>query len=147
MRVFVSVLLCFVLTACNSIYYKPHTLDRGSMVYVQRGGYSMKRSIKQAMTEHGYNVHVGTLRNEKDSDDLDIQTFDVPRNAKYTVYVKERTEFLRPIWCAFNGFWWWNFNVSITEKSTGHEIMSWRGRGCQNSSIRKLNSILDELEK
>ncbi len=61
--------------------------------------------------------------------------------------VKERKEILRPIWCAFNGFWWWNFNVSITERKTGKEILSWRGRGCQNSSIRKLNSVLNELEK
>ena len=121
-------------------------MDKGSVVYVQRGGYSMKRSIKQAMTERGYNVHVGTLRTEKDSDDFDVQTFDIPHNAKYTVYVKERTEILRPIWCIFNGFWWWNFNASITEKTTGHEIMSWRGRGCANSSLRLLNEILDKLE-
>ena len=46
----------------------------------------------------------------------------------------------------FNGFWWWNFNLSITNKNTGTEILSWRGRGCANSSLRKLNDILDELE-
>ena len=147
MRMLVFILLCLSLTACNSIYYKPHTLDKDAMVYAPRGGYSMQRSIKQTMAERGYDIHVGTLKTEKQSDELDFQTFEIPNNAKYTVYVKERKEILRPIWCVFNGFWWWNFNMSITDKSTGHEIMSWRGRGCQNSSIRKLNTILDELEK
>ena len=46
----------------------------------------------------------------------------------------------------FNGFWWWNFNVSIIDRTNNNEILSWRGRGCQNSSLRKLNDILDELE-
>ncbi len=147
MRVFVSVLLCLLLCGCNSIYYKPHTLDKTQTVYAMRGGFSMQRSIKQTMEERGYNVHVGTLRSEKLSEDIDFQTFDIPNKAKYVVYVKERKEILRPIWCAFNGFWWWNFNASITEKKTGKEILSWRGRGCQNSSIRKLNTILDDLEK
>jgi len=146
MRLFVLILSCLVLTGCNSVYLKPGTLDTNAMIYTPRGGYSMQRSIKQVMDERGYNVHVGTLRTEKQSDDLDFQTFEIPNKAKYIVYVKERKEFLRPIWCIFNGFWWWNFNASITEKATGKEIMSWRGRGCQNSSIRKLNDILDELE-
>ena len=147
MRVFVFFLSVLMLTGCNSIYMKPHTLDTNAVIYAPRGGYSMQRSIKQTMEERGYKIHVGTLKTEKQSDDLDMQTYEIPNNAKYVVYVKERKEFLRPIWCVFNGFWWWNFNASITEKKTGNEIMSWRGRGCQNSSIRKLNAILDELEK
>ena len=147
MRIFTSILLCLVLAGCNSIYYKPHTLDKTQTVYALRGGYTMQRSIKQTMEERGYDIHVGTLRTEKQSDDVNLQTFDIPANAKYVVYVKERQEILRPVWCMFNGIWWWNFNVSIAEKKTGKEIMSWRGRGCQNSSIRKLNTILDELEK
>ena len=147
MRFGIFVLMCLSLTACNSVYMKPHTLDKNQTIYAARGGYSMQRSIKQTMDERGYNVHVGTLKTEKYSDDVDFQTFEVPNNAKYVVYVKERKEILRPVWCMFNGFWWWNFNVSITEKKTGTEIMSWRGRGCQNSSIHKLNEILDKLEK
>ena len=75
-----------------------------------------------------------------------MQAVSVPSKAKYVVYVKERKEFLRPIWCMFNGFWWWNFSVSITDRANGEEILSWRGRGCANSSLRKLNDILDELE-
>lgn len=147
MRLVVSIFVCLMLAACNSIYYKPHTLDKDALIYAPRGGYSMQRSIKQTMEERGYKVHVGTLKNERQSEDLDFQTFEIPNNAKYVVYVKERKEVLRPVWCLFNGFWWWNFNVSITEKGAGKEIMSWRGRGCQNSSIRKLNKILEELEQ
>ena len=147
MRVLFSVLLCFILTACNSVYYKPHTLDKSQTVYASRGGYSMQRSIKQTMEERGYHVNVGTLRTDRQSEDIDFQTFDIPHKTKYVVQVKERKEILRPIWCMFKGFWWWNFNVSVTERATGNEILSWRGRGCQNSSIRKLNTILDELEQ
>ena len=146
MRMFVLFLSCLLLCGCNSIYLKPRTLDTDAMIYTPRGGYSMQRSIKQVMDERGYKIHVGKLKTEKESDDFDIQTFEIPNKARYTVYIKERKEILRPIWCLFNGFWWWNFNASITDKTTGTEIMSWRGRGCQNSSLRKLNDVLDELE-
>lgn len=146
MRVFSFIVLCLSLAACNSIYLKPNTLDKDKLFYASRGGYSMQRSIKQTMEERGYNINVGTLRTEKIFDDGEIQTFDVPSKTRYVVYVKERKEILRPIWCLFNGFWWWNFSASITDKSTGEEILSWRGRGCQNSSLRKLNDVLDELE-
>lgn len=146
MRTPIFIVLCFALSACNSVYMKPGTLDKSQLVYAARGGYSMQRSIKQTMDERGYNVHVGTLKSESTFDDGEIQTFAVPLKAKYVVYVKERKEILRPIWCMFNGFWWWNFNASITDRKTGTEILSWRGRGCANSSLRKLNDILDELE-
>ena len=146
MRLFVFVLLCLCVSGCNSVYLKPSTLDTNQLVYTQRGGYSMQRSIKQIMEERGYKVHVGTLRNESSFDDGNIQTFNVPAKARYTVYVKERTEILRPVWCLFNGFWWWNFSLAISDRKTGTEILSWRGRGCQNSSLRKLNAVLDELE-
>lgn len=149
MRVFVSFLLGLVLCGCNSIYMKPHTLDTTQTVFALPGGYSMRRSIKQTMDERGYKLDVGVMKrtNNTETFDEDVQTFDIPHKVRYIVNVKERKEFLRPIWCAFNGFWWWNFSVSIMDKSTHQEIMSWRGRGCQNSSIRKLNTILDELEK
>ena len=146
MRRVLFAVLCFLLCGCNSVYLKPNTLDTNQLVYTTRGGYSMQRSIKQIMEERGYKIHVGALRSEKTFEDGDLQTFDVPAKARYIVYVKERQELLRPIWCVFNGFWWWNFSASITDKASGTEILSWRGRGCANSSIRKLNDILDELE-
>ena len=146
MRLSLIIALCLSLTACNSVYLKPGTLDKSQLVYASRGGYSMQRSIKQIMDERNYKVHVGTLRNESNFDSGDLHTYTIPAKAKYVVYVKERSELLRPIWCIFNGFWWWNFNVSVTDRKTGTEILSWRGRGCANSSLRKLNDILDELE-
>lgn len=147
MRFGLLILLCLLTTACNSIYYKPHTLDKNGLIYTPRGGYTIQRSMKEVFDERGYNIHIGTLKVEKESDEADLYTFEIPKNAKYTVYVKERKEILRPIWCAFNGFWWWNFSIAISDRKSGTEIMSWRGRGCQNSSLRKLNEILDELEK
>lgn len=146
MRVIIFILSCLTLAGCNSIYLKPGTLDTNAMIYTPRGGYSMQRSIKQVMDERGYKTHVGKLVTERGDSFGDIETFEIPKKVRYVAYVKERTEILRPIWCMFNGFWWWNFNVSITDKTTGTEIMSWRGRGCQNSSIKKLNEVLDELE-
>lgn len=146
MRSFTFIILCLSLSGCNSIYMKPGTLDKSQSIYATRGGFSMRRSVKEILDKRGYNVSVGSLKTESAFDDGDIQTFTVPQKTQYVVYVKERKEFLRPIWCMFNGFWWWNFNLSITNKKTGTEILSWRGRGCANSSLRKLNAVLDELE-
>ena len=139
------------LAACNSVYIKPHTMDSGEIFYSQRGGYAMKRSIKEALENRGYKIVVGKLKNDSyfggEDFDGDIERNEIPRNARYIVKVMERREKFNPFWCPFNGFWWWNFNVSIADQKTGDEILSWRGRGCANSSVRKLNAILDELEK
>ena len=145
------VLLILSLTACNSVYVKPDTLDKTKVVYSQRGGYGMKRSIKEAMEERGYKVIVGKLRKDSsmgsDDSELGVEHTDIPYNVRYVVKVMERREKFNPFWCPLNGFWWWNFNVSIADQKTGDEILTWRGRGCAKSSIRKLNAILDELEK
>jgi hypothetical protein len=138
------------LTACNSVYMKPGTLDTTKTIYAGRGGFTMKRSIKETMDKRGYNVIVG--RANKMTDVVDVDTFyDDSKSekyikAEYVVKVAESRELFMP-WCIFNGLWWWRFNVSVADQKTGKEILSWRGRGCQNSSIRKLNEILDELEK
>ncbi len=144
MRSFVFVILCLSLTGCNSIYMKPGTMNTEQMIYSPRGGYSMQRSIKEVMENRGYNVSVGKL--VRVSEVSGSETYQIPKDAKYAVNVKERSEKLRPIWCIFNGFWWWSFNVSIIDRSNNNEILTWRGRGCANSSLRKLNNILDELE-
>ena len=144
MRAIAFIVLCFVLTGCNSVYLKPGTLDTSQLIYASRGGYSMQRSIKQTMEERGYDVNVGKL--VRVSEVTGGEGYQIPKSAKYAVNVKERKEILRPIWCLFNGFWWWNFNVSIIDRSNNNEILSWRGRGCQNSSLRKLNEVLDQLE-
>jgi len=126
-------------------------MDKTTVVYAQRGGYGMKRGIKETLEQRGYKVVVGKLTTntyfDSENFDGDIERNHIPNDARYVVKIAERTEKFNPLWCVFNGFWWWNFNVSIADQKTGTEIMSWRGRGCANSSLRKLNSILDELEK
>ena len=126
-------------------------MDKNQIVYSQRGGYGMRRSIKESLEKRGYNVIVGKLRSNSyfvgENEDGDIERNDIPQNTRYIVKVNERREKFNLIWCPFNGFWWWNFNVSIADQKTGEELMTWRGRGCANSSLRKLNTILDELEK
>ena len=106
----------------------------------------MKRSIKESMIERGYDVRVGKLRKIY-GEDSDKEQLELPGNTKYIVRVSEKKELFMPWWCMFNGIWWWRFSVSITDQKTGEEILSWRGRGCQNSSLRKLNDILDKLEQ
>ena len=126
-------------------------MDKSQIIYAQRGGYTMRRSIKEALEQRGYNVVAGKLKSSTYLDgenfEGDIERNEIPHNVRYIVKVAERREKFNPFWCAFNGFWWWNFNVSIADQKTGDEIVSWRGRGCANSSLRKLNAILDELEK
>lgn len=143
------VIAAVLLTGCNSIYIKSNTLDTDAVIYADRGGYTMRRSIKQQMEKRGYNVVVGHAKSSRDIDndsDINIDTSSIPSDAKYIVKVSESTDKFRPIWCVFNGFWWWNFNVSIADQTTGKEILSWRGRGCQNSSLRKLDAILNKME-
>ena len=126
-------------------------MDKSQIIYATRGGYGMRRSIKESLEKRGYNVVVGELKNSTSTNDGDIfgdvETNEIPRNVRYVVKIAERTEKFNPIWCPFNGFWWWNFNVSIADQKTGEELMTWRGRGCADSSLRKLNAILDALEK
>ncbi|MCM1294292.1 MAG: hypothetical protein NC311_01890 [Muribaculaceae bacterium] len=143
------IIMAVILTGCNSVYVKPNTLNKNDVIYADRGGYTMRRGIKQQMENRGYNVVVGRAKHERDGDgdrDIDMNKSTIPNDAKYIIKVDERQETFRPIWCVFNGFWWWNFNVSIADQTTGQEIMSWRGRGCENSSLRKLDKILDKLE-
>ena len=145
------ILPILLLAACNSVYVKPDSLDKSAVIYTQRGGYTMKRSIKEALEERGYTVVVGKMKSGTYMDgeemETDIERNDVPAGVRYVVKTSERRERFNPFWCPFNGFWWWNFNVSIADQKTGEEIMTWRGRGCAHSSIEKLNKILDELEK
>lgn len=146
MRLLFLFLACLSLVGCNSIYLKPNTLDKNGLIYTPRGGYSMQRSLKQVMDERGYKTHVGQLTSVRERISSDLEIYSQPKNIKYSVIIDEKPEILRPLWCVFNGFWWWRFSIAISDRKTGQEILSWRGRGCQNSSLRKLNDILDELE-
>lgn len=146
-------LVCVTMTlsACNSVYMKPNTLDTSEVFYADRGGYSMRRSIKEAMESRGYNVVVGKASSNENlhdgSSSIDVDKNIIPSNVRYIIKTYERKETFHPFWCALSGFWWWNFNVSIADQETGEELLTWRGRGCANSSIRLLNRILDDMEK
>ena len=146
-------LLCglVVLTACNSVYMKPSTLDTDEVFYADRGGDSMRRSIKETMESRGYNVVVGKASSNENVHDgassIDVDKNIIPNDVRYIIKTSERVEKFHPMWCIFNGFWWWNFNVSIADQKTGEELLTWRGRGCANSSVRLLNKILDDMEK
>lgn len=146
MRIWLIGCLCLILTACNSVYLTPNSLDTSALIYTPRGGFTIQRSIKQVMDERGYKTHNGVLRKVHENNDSDREVYEISHGVRYSIRVNERKEILRPVWCIFNGFWWWNFEISISDRKIGKEILSWRGRGCQNSSISKLNDILDQLE-
>lgn len=147
----VLVLACGAVAACNSITVKPGTMEPDQKVYTDRGGYTMRRSIKNELERRGYHTVVGRATSNRDWSDggreLEIESTRVPADARYYVKVRERDEKFRPVWCSLNGFWWWNFNVSIADQETGEELMTWRGRGCADSSMRLLRRTLDKLEK
>ncbi len=143
MKKFIALSSLIFMTACNSVYIKPETMTPGSKVYAQRGGFTMTRGIKEQLENHGFSVTVGKLKGESS---VDVDKIEMPKDANYIVRVSEYEESFMPWWCLFNGFWWWRFSVSIADQKTGEEILSWRGRGCQNSSLRKLDRFLDELE-
>ncbi|MCL2737791.1 MAG: hypothetical protein FWE17_02935, partial [Alphaproteobacteria bacterium] len=129
------------LSACNHMHVKPGTMTPDSTVFAVRGGYSMRMHAKERLEMRGYAVKVGRLRDFTDGDDMERHTDVIPNNAKYTVIIRERPERFRPLYCFFNGFWWWNFNVSIAEQATGEELLVWAGRGCANSSLRRLDRV------
>ncbi|MBQ6011890.1 MAG: hypothetical protein IJL23_02095 [Alphaproteobacteria bacterium] len=146
MRLFTFIILCLSLTGCNSIYMKPGTLDTDKLIYTPRGGETMQRSLKEVFDKRGYKTHVGQLTSVRERSSSDLEVYSQSKDIRYSIIIDEKPAILRPIWCAFNGFWWWRFSLAISDRKTGTEILSWRGRGCANSSLRKLNNILDELE-
>ncbi len=64
---FLYIATALLLSACNSISLKPGTMEKGSVVYTDRGGYTMRRSIKDELERRGYTVLVGTVKNTKSS--------------------------------------------------------------------------------
>lgn len=150
MKAYAIIPIILLLAACNSMYIKPETIDPTATFYSTAGGFSMKRSIKERMEQRGYSVFIGKQTTSRVLGDNGGGTVDLSEykmeNVRYVINVNERVEKFLPIHCLFNGFWWWNFNVSIGDQQTGEEVFTWRGRGCANSSLRKLDAALDELE-
>ena len=146
----ILLLALFSLTACNHVHMKPGTLDKSYDIYTTRGGYNMRSATKETLEKRGHTVKIGKIKSTNniiETDFGDYERFAIPANAQYLLTVSEREEKFRPLWCALNGFWWWNFNVSLVDQQSGEEILMWRGRGCANSTLRKLNKILEKLEK
>ena len=140
------------LSACNSVYMKPNTLDASQVFYVDSGGHLMQLGTKEHMEERGYKLTVGHKRASikttyitSESVDSIISNADIGK-ARYIINISETTNKFRPFWCSLNGFWWTRFNMSIADNVTGQELLHWAGRGCVNSSVRKLDKILDKLE-
>lgn len=148
-----SLILIATLAACNHVNMKPGTLDKHEVFYVDSGGNLMQLGAKQLMEERGYNLTVGHVKSSvsttyitAEGTDSKISASEVGK-AKYIVFISESVNKFRPIWCSLNGFWWLRFNVSIADNATGEELLHWTGRGCANSSLRKLDTILDKMEK
>lgn len=141
-----------VLSGCNHVNLKPGTLDKNEVFYVDSGGNLMQIHTKQIMERRGYNLTVGHKRSSvkttyisAEGTNSTISESEIGR-AKYIVFMSESVNKFRPIWCSLNGFWWLRFNMSISDNETGKEILHWTGRGCANSTMRKFDKILDQLE-
>ena len=141
-----------ILTGCNSVYLKPNTLDTSQVFYVDSGGHLMQLATKEHMENRGYKLTVGHKRSSlsttyitAEGTESKISESDIGK-ARYIMFISESVNKFRPVWCSLNGFWWTRFNLSIADNTTGQELLHWSGRGCVNSSIRKLDKILDKLE-
>ncbi|MBR1380770.1 MAG: hypothetical protein IJ560_04280 [Alphaproteobacteria bacterium] len=148
----IIVIPMLAMAACNSVNIKTHSLDTTQTFYVDRGGYQMQHEIKNVLESRGYSVTVGHKRQTtnttyivSENPQSVISTSDIGKS-RYIVQISEGTTRFMPVWCALNGFWWWRFNVSISDNVTGQELLGWAGRGCANSSLQKLNDILDKME-
>lgn len=153
LKVFNFIGLAVLLSACNSVYIKPNTLDTKELFYVDAGGGLMRQGAKQAMEQRGYNLTVGHKKSGVSTayinadGEASIMLGTGLGKARYIVYISESSSKFRPIWCSLNGFWWTRFNMSISDNVTGQELLHWTGRGCANSSVRMLGRILDDMEK
>lgn len=150
MRIFPILLSVSMLTACNSVYMQPNSMERESVVYSTKGGYTLRPVVKEILPQRGYTVKIGKIKNTNQIAETmgqEFEAIEIPSDAKYIVRVAESSEKFRPIWCALNGFWWWRFNMSIVDNESDQEILTWSGRGCASSTARLFERILNELEK
>ncbi len=147
--IFASILL-ISLCGCNRLVIKPGTLKPGAEIYTTRGGYSMRPAVKEVLEKRGYDVKIGKVRGTSNSfvetEMFESETFYVPGDARYILKVSETRDKFRPAQCLFNGFWWWRYSVSLVDQKAGKELLSWSGRSCSNTAVRRFNKILDQLE-
>ena len=135
------------LSACNYVNLKPNSLDKSEKIYaMDRGGYTIRFAAKQELENRGYKVVVGKVTNNFNGENFDLVSADT-MGARYVMKIQEQPQRFSPVICLFGGFWWWRFNVSIADQKTGEELLAWTGRGCANGNLRRLNRIMDKLEK
>lgn len=146
MKKFIALSSLIFMTACNSVYIKPGTMEPNTIIHVDPAGTGLERAVKEHLEKRGYKIQIGKQRKSGQDGLSSSDVTELPKNTRYIFRAAYSTESFMPWWCLFNGFWWWRFSVSIADQKTGEEILSWRGRGCQNSSLRKLDRFLDELE-
>jgi hypothetical protein len=76
------------------VYVKPESIAPNSTIYADRGGYTMRRVIKEELEKRGHTVVVGTATaneiSDDDAGDIDIDTYVVPDDARYAIKIKER---------------------------------------------------------
>ena len=147
MKNILIILAAIALAGCNSVYVKPNTMEPGEVVFAQSGGWQMRKSAKQELERAGFKITMGKTLRMTDVGSSDVEIIDIPKDARYVMKVREGKEWFNPIWCPFNGFWFWKFNMSIADQKTGEEILAWSGRGCADSSLSKLKHIIQDLEK
>jgi len=107
----------------------------------------MRHHAKDVLIKRGHTVKVGVAHSDHSGGvGMEAVASDIPEAARYVMVVYERSRWFRPVFCVFNGFWWWRFHMSIAEQETGREIMSWSGYGCANGRLRQFNRTLELLE-
>jgi hypothetical protein len=125
-------------------------MEPNSVIYVRRGGSLVKLAAKKHLEERGHTLTAGKLGGVRVLDDdtgLSDDYAKIPSSVNYVLTVKERSHSLRPIWCFFNGFWLLSYDISIVNNKSGEELLLWTGFGCMNSTVRKMERTLDDLEK
>ena len=151
-KIFLYLSVLFSVSACNTIYVRPNSLDKNEIIYADAGGDLMRLKTKEIMEDMGYKLTIGhhkatisTTYITAEGTESVLAATDLSK-ARYIVFMKESNPKFRPIWCSLNGFWWSKFNLSISDNETGQELLHWTGRGCVNSSVRKLKKILNQME-
>ncbi len=135
-----------LLTACNYITMKPGSLDKDKLIYVDRTTNLISHAIKESLEENGYRLTSGFKRARVDHTYMNPSAKATDKTPGYFLGISVHSSRTWPIWCFFNGFNHWDFDMHVVDNETGQEIFAWSGYGCQNSTLRKLEREFDKLE-
>lgn len=146
MKNIIVLALSIALVGCNFMTIEPHSLDKSKIIYMERTTNPMGHAIRNFLTKKGYKLTSGFRRARVDHIFINKSAKDVDKTPTYFLGISARSSGVWPVWCVFNGFNHWDFDMHIIDNETGQEIFTWSGFGCQNSSLRKLDRALDELK-